>query len=176
MRRAELEHLIRAAADVSGDDQIVVIGSQAVLGEHPDAPAALLVSMEADLYPRTHPDRADLVDGAIGEGSMFREAFGYYAQGVGPETPAAPAGWQDRLVPIRNDNTRGATGWCMETHDLVLAKCVAGREKDWRFADAAVEAGLADLATLLARAQDLPLDDGPRGALIDEIRSRYRTG
>ncbi len=48
MTRAQLEHVIRAAAVISEDDEIVVIGSQAVLGQFPDAPADLTVSMEAD--------------------------------------------------------------------------------------------------------------------------------
>ena len=29
---------------------------------------------------------ADKIDGAIGEGSQFHQTYGYYAQGVGPET------------------------------------------------------------------------------------------
>ena len=51
MRIEQLEHLIRAAAEITGDE-IVVIGSQAILGALPDAPEALLESMEADLFPR----------------------------------------------------------------------------------------------------------------------------
>jgi hypothetical protein len=31
--------------------------------------------------------------GALGDGSPFHAAFGYYAHGVGPETAKAPAGW-----------------------------------------------------------------------------------
>ncbi len=57
MRRADLEHIIRASADISDDDEIIVIGSQAILGQHPDAPADLLVSVEADVYPKNHPER-----------------------------------------------------------------------------------------------------------------------
>jgi hypothetical protein len=48
-----------------------VIGSQAVLGEFPDAPAELLVSNEADVFPREHIERTDLIDSTIGEGSPF---------------------------------------------------------------------------------------------------------
>lgn len=44
MTRAQLEHVIRAAATISQDDEIVIIGSQAVLGQFPDAPEALTVS------------------------------------------------------------------------------------------------------------------------------------
>ena len=79
MRRSDLEHLIRAAGRIAGEHELIIIGSQPVLGQFPDAPIALLMSMEADLYPKTHPERADAVDGAIGEGSAFHETYGYYA-------------------------------------------------------------------------------------------------
>ncbi len=55
MTRAQLEHLLRAAAVIADDDEIVVIGSQAILGQFPDAPASMRVSNEADLFPHNHP-------------------------------------------------------------------------------------------------------------------------
>src|SRR5437763_6968638 len=131
MRRPELEHIIRAAAQVAGDSDIVIVGSQAILGQFPDAPDSMLVSREADVFPRNHPERSIEIDGALGDGSMFDATFGYYAHAVGPETAKAPTGWKDRLVPIKNESTGGATGWCLEAHDIVLSKCVAGRERDW---------------------------------------------
>lgn len=79
MRRSELEHLIRAAGRIAGERELVVIGSQAVLGQFPDAPVALLMSMEVDLYPLARPELADKVDGAIGESSRFHQTYGYYA-------------------------------------------------------------------------------------------------
>jgi hypothetical protein len=63
-----------------------------------------------DIYPLHRPDSADVIDGAIGEGSHFEDAFGYYAQGVGPETAVLPAGWQNRLVRVQSPATRGAVG------------------------------------------------------------------
>ena len=51
MNRAQLEHVIRAAATIAEDDEIVVIGSQAILGQFPDAPAELCVSVEAEGIP-----------------------------------------------------------------------------------------------------------------------------
>ena len=90
MTREQLEHLLRAAADIADDDTIVVIGSQAILGQFPDAPASMRVSMEADLWPLHHHERADLIEGAIGELSPFHQTFGHYAQGVGEETALAP--------------------------------------------------------------------------------------
>jgi hypothetical protein len=152
MTRSELEHLIRAAGAIADDREIVVIGSQSVLGQFPDAPPALLASMEADVYPRNHPERADLIDGAIGEGSHFHEQFGYYAQGVGETTATLPRGWSDRLVRVKNANTGGIEGLCLEVHDLAISKYVAGREKDLAFTAVLARHGMTRRETLLERA------------------------
>ena len=158
MRRSELEHLIRAAGDISGDHELVVIGSQAILGQFPDAPVALLASMEADIYPRAHPELADKVDGAIGEGSRFHQTHGYYAQGVGPKTATLPAGWRRRLVRVENENTGNAAGLCLEVHDLAISKYVAGREKDREFTRELARHGMTDRVTLLQRLAATKLD------------------
>lgn len=109
MRRAELEHLIRAAATIADDDEIVVIGSQPILGQFPEAPAELCRSMEADVWPRNHPERWELVDGSIGELSPFHEAFGYHALGVGPETAVLPEGWEERSIRVQTPHTSRST-------------------------------------------------------------------
>ncbi len=144
MKRAELEHIIRAAAAITNQRDIAVIGSQALLAQFPDAPATLLASMEADVYPIDRPDLSIQIDGAIGERSLFHETFGYYAHGVDETTATLPAGWRQRLVPIRNDNTGGATGWCLEVHDLALSKLAAGRDKDIEFVRVLIAQRLAD--------------------------------
>lgn len=169
MRRAELEHVIRAAAAVAEDEEIVVIGSQAILGQFPDAPASLLVSREADIYPRNHPERGDEIDGSLGDGSYFDSSYGYYAHAVGPETATLPAGWEGRLIEVRNPNTGGATGWCLEIHDLLLSKCVAGRERDWDFVGEALRHHLADAEELRHRAGELPLSTGEIEAVRETV-------
>lgn len=171
MTREQLEHVIRAAASIADDDELVIIGSQAVLGQYPHAPAALLVSNEADLYPKHHPERADLIDGAIGEGSEFHETFGYYAQGVGPTTAMLPPGWEDRLVPAFGPGTRGATGWCLEVHDLVVSKLLAGRDKDLRYAHHAARGGLVRVAELAARVASMELEPAVRALTVERIRA-----
>jgi hypothetical protein len=176
MKRRQLEHVIRAAADIADDEEIIVIGSQAILGQFPDAPQTLLVSVEADVFPKNRPDRADLIDGTIGEGSPFHATFGYYAQGVDERTAVLPSGWRDRLLPIRNANTRGATGWCLEVHDLVISKYVAGREKDLRFVREAVRHGLVGRDTLLARLAETPLDDARRERVAARIQHDFDAG
>ncbi len=143
MNRTQLEHIIRAAAGNADADDIVVVGSQSILGTFSEAPAEFLESMEADVFPRDRPQDSILIDGGIGELSPFHQTFGYYAHGVDETTATLPQGWRDRLVPIRNENTRGATGWCLEVHDLAVSKLVAGREKDLAFVAALFRHGLA---------------------------------
>lgn len=149
MRRDQLEHVIGAAANVTAEDEFVVIGSQAILGTYPDAPEPLLRSIEADIYPLQDPDKADEIDGALGDGSQFQRAYGYYAHGVGPETAKAPARWQERLVRVASG--RQPVALCLEPHDLVLAKCAAGRDRDWEFAREALTARLVEADELLTR-------------------------
>ena len=157
MTRDQLEHIIRAAAVIAEDDEIMIVGSQAILGKYPDAPESLRVSVEADVYPKNHPERADLIDGSIGELSPFHDTYGYYAQGVGPGTATLPSGWESRLIPIRSPNTRGSTGFCIEPHDLVLSKYVPFREKDEHFIREAISHGLIARALLEERLPSMPI-------------------
>ena len=67
MKKSELAHILRAACSITGDPNILVIGSQSILGKYPDAPASLRVSVEADVYPKNHPERVShgLIDRAV---------------------------------------------------------------------------------------------------------------
>lgn len=173
MTRGQLEHIIRAASTIADDDEIIIIGSQSVLGQFPDAPPELLVSNEADVYPKNHPERWDLIDGSIGELSPFHDTFGYYAQGVGEGTATLPDGWQSRLVPLRTPATRGATGLCLEVHDLVISKYVADREKDARFVRVAARHGLVVKERLLTLLSRTPLTDERRERIRRRIEGDF---
>ncbi len=171
MRRADLEHLIRAAATIADDDELIVVGSQAVLAQYPDAPEEMLRSDEADIYPKNKPERWELIDGSIGELSTFHDTFGYYAQGVEAGVATLPNGWEERLIPLSNAATRGATGLCLELHDLLISKYIANRDKDRRYCRAAANAGLASRATLGERLAHTHLDPAQR-ALVDSLIAR----
>lgn len=171
MTRQELEHLIRAAAAITNQYEIMVVGSQSILGAVPNAPEALLMSMEADVYPLHRPDLADLIDGAIGELSPFEERFGYYAQGVGPETAVLPAGWEGRVVKIQNENTDLKIGYCLEPHDLAASKLAAGRDKDWPFVEVMLQHGIVSPETLRDRLALLPISPGRRERLLRWVAS-----
>jgi hypothetical protein len=164
MQRTQLEHILRAAGAITGADSFVVIGSQAILGQFPDAPADLLISIEADLFSLGRPQDSDLIDGSIGEASPFHQTFGYYAHGVGEETAVLPEGWKDRLVKLSSPATGGATGLCLEVHDLAVSKLVAGRSKDLLFVQGLLHHMLASVDTLRERLSRTTLDVALRNA------------
>ncbi len=113
MTRAELELVIRVAADIADDKEIVVIGSQSILGQFPDAPASLRASVEADVFPKNRPERAD----------------------------------------------------------LMIAKAIAGRERDHEFVREVIRHGLVDCATVLERIERVPVDQPTR----DRVRTALKT-
>jgi hypothetical protein len=155
MQRSQLEHLIRAAAEITNEYEFVVIGSQSIVGAVDSPPVQCLLSMEADIYPLRNPELADLIDGAIGELSPFHQHFGYYAQGVGPRTAHLPRGWQQRLVRLQTAGTNGRVAYCLDPIDLFVSKACAAREKDAVFDRALLASGVVDLAAALRRAGEL---------------------
>lgn len=150
----------------------MIIGSQAIHGEIVDPPDELLQSMEVDMYPLADPDRADDIDGALGDGSWFEYTNGYFAHGVGPTTAKAPAGWMERLVRVDVEPLvpgRKPVAYCMERHDMILAKLVRGEQRDVDYARVAVRAGLVNAAVLQTRIDDLPVDAAVRSHVKDIV-------
>lgn len=182
MTRDQLEHLLRASANVLNDlnktagkkREIVVVGSQSVLGQYPDAPPELLRSMEADMYPLASPDQADAIDGALGELSAFHATHGMYAQGVGPNTAVLPKGWEDRVVRIDTAASSPGIGLCLDVHDLAMSKYVAGRNKDIEFTAELAHQGLTNRVTLLERLAFTEITPTLRKMVTQRIASHFR--
>jgi hypothetical protein len=112
------------------------------------APEELRMSRELDLYPALHPEKADLIDGAIGAMSSFDQTFGYHADGVGPETAVMPDDWRTRE---QLHYVGDVTVICPEVHDLAVSKCVAGRDKDADFVRALIKHRMIELPVMLQR-------------------------
>lgn len=125
MRREHLAHLLRAASRVVDRRDLLVVGSQSVLGIWDEAalPEAAIVSLEADLAVFDDPDGelADRISGAIGELSSFDQSFGYHADGVGLETAILPAGWQERLMSSTL-RTRSPVAVCVWSRTTALPR------------------------------------------------------
>ena len=169
MNRLQLEHIIRAAGSIADDHEIIVLGSSSVFAQFPDLPHEFVLSVEADVFPRNRTSMVDTIDGCIGELSPFHESFGYYAHGVSKETAGnLPEDWDKRLIPIKNENTGGVTGWCLEIHDLVAGKYVSGREKDLEFNALMIGHSMVKRDILLKRVDDLRIAE----ELKEEIRQR----
>lgn len=169
MNRRQVEHILRAAGAITGHQEWVIVGSQAILGAVPDAPGEITVSEELDLFAPGDEHASDLIDGSIGERSPFHETFGYYAHGVGAETATLPARWRDRAVVIRTEDTAGVSGICPHPSDLAVSKLAAWREKDREF-----------IAALLRHRITTPLEIEERLSELDEatasqIRPRLRS-
>ena len=171
MKRKQFDHTIRAAGAILATDQVLVIGSQAIHGstdiEIPEAER----SIEVDIAALKDPDgaKADLIDGSIGELSIFQETFGYYAQGVTPDTAVLPAGWRNRLVVYESPSTNGVKALCLEIHDLWISKAIANREKDRDFCVALLERKLVHRETLLARLKKVRGLDPQSKRLLSEV-------
>ena len=95
MKRDQLEHVLRAAADVTKELEFLVIGSAAILATHDDEalPAAATRSDEADIAPFRDPDESKgvRIEIALGRGSRFFETYQYSADAVDFTTAKAPA-------------------------------------------------------------------------------------
>jgi hypothetical protein len=149
MRRDQLEHAIRTACQIIGMPEVIVVGSQSILGSFREdqLPADATMSVEIDILPiaddNAETERlADLIEGVAGEFSPFEELQGFSIDGVVLSTSALPTGWRGRLVKVQNANTATPdgepqyTGWCLDKEDLCVAKPCAFLEKtrtsSWR--------------------------------------------
>lgn len=169
MRRDQLEHAIRAACQIVGTTEVIVVGSQAILGTYreDELPPEATMSAEVDVLPvaanQAAVERhADLIAGVAGELSPFEDLHGFSIDGVDLGTSVLPDGWRGRLVAVRSANTTGPggspqfTGWCLDKEDLCVAKLCANREKDHNFVSALLEAGLVDIAVITERLRAVP--------------------
>lgn len=169
MRRDQLEHAIRTACQIIDRPEVVVIGSQAILGSFTESqlPAEATMSVEIDILPFTDNAEeasrlADLIEGVAGEWSPFEEQHGFSIDGVDLTTAILPEGWRDRLVKVQNANTAAPSGqpryigWCLDKEDVCVAKLCAFREKDQNFVAALIDAGLIDPELVAQRLTSVP--------------------
>jgi hypothetical protein len=112
------------------------------------------VRAETDEEIRAH---AAALTGVAGEWSLFDETHGFHIDGVDAATAILPRGWETRLVAVANDQTENVatgvrfTGWCLDPHDLCVAKLCAHRDKDRAFVLALIRHGLVSPEGLLER-------------------------
>jgi hypothetical protein len=169
MRRDQLEHAIRTACQIIQKPDVIVVGSQAILGTYDESqlPPEATMSIEVDILPIADTNEetahlADLIEGVAGELSPFEQLHGFSIDGVDLETALLPDGWRRRLVKVQNANTAAPsgkprfTGWCLDKEDLCVAKLAAFREKDRNFVRALLDAGLVNAGVIASRLLTIP--------------------
>jgi hypothetical protein len=172
--REELEHAIRAACDLAQDTEVFVFGSQAILGQYPDAPAPLRQSAEADIAPKHAINKLDVIDAILGEDSTFHSTHGFYVHAVPVEAAVLPKGWDRRAIKVQNANTRQFIGWCMEAHDLAASKLVAFREKDRDFVRVLLVERRVKPRKLVLRLHQLPGEAATKQRLAQWVERTVR--
>ncbi|WP_082812875.1 DUF6036 family nucleotidyltransferase [Cellulomonas timonensis] len=176
MKRSDLSHLLRAASTIANDREVVIVGSQSILGSYDedDLPDEAVGSIEADVsfFGPDAEEKALAVDGAIGEDSAFHQMYGYYAQGVEIDgLVVLPDGWRERIVVWQSYSSEPARAHCLEPHDLAVSKLAAFRAKDLDFVHALMTHGLLSAETLVQRLEMTTLPPAHRRRLVAWVRS-----
>lgn len=132
MRLEALKHLARVALEMTGPgSDLLVVGSSSLLGSFPelgDESGPLGASYDADVVPRPFSEEiGTMLHEALGEDRRFHLLHGYCLDVLRPKIGEQfPVGWEERLVEIPElPRVR-----CLDPHDLAVAKCRTGREKD----------------------------------------------
>jgi len=118
---------------------------------------------------------SDLIDGSIGQDSRFHSTFGYYADGVSPETSKMPLDWAKRANRYESPECPGVLAILPEENDIALAKLVAWREKDIGWLKDGIAAGVLSLEKMSSRLPSMPaLDLGQGMPDRDTLKSRLQ--
>jgi hypothetical protein len=168
MQRNKVDHALRAAAGVTGHDVFVLIGSAALIARiKGPTPASMLMTQEVDIYAfdvENVEELSDLIDGSIGQNSPFHTSFGFFADGVSPETAKMPSDWMGRATKYSSPACPGVTAIVPEENDLALAKLVAWREKDIDWLREGVVHRILSLDKMQSRLDRMPRGDPASGA------------
>ncbi|MDO8377422.1 DUF6036 family nucleotidyltransferase [Phenylobacterium sp.] len=158
-----VNHILRAAGEVTGQTRFVLIGSAAVIAWRRVVPVEMAMTREVDLFAYDVEDVdgvSEELDGSLGQGSNFDNTFGYYCDGVGAETAILPTDWLDRAMEYRTPEAPGITAIVPEPEDIALAKLCAWRPKDISWLVAAARGAIIKLDVMRARLQHMPARAG----------------
>lgn len=179
MDLSQLEILFEEARKLSGHTEFVVVGSLCALGvvQRGPVPSRMLMSIDVDCYTRQDPGRVFELQQALGEGSPFEAAHGYYLDPISPNLPTLPAQWEYRLirVPLKN----GLMIYFLDPNDAAVSKYARGEARDREWLQAGLAAGLLSTPIIESRLRDTTfLDDEEReralGAFADDKSTSRR--
>ena len=172
MKKRHVDHVLRAAAEITGERQFIIVGSQALHGKFPDAPDSVVRSAEIDLVSKKKASRTEWLN-RLGQDSPFHEQFGYYADPVDETTATLPRGWKSRLVSLPEGDTGGVRGLCLDPHDLAISKYVARREKDLQFTRELARRGYTARRKLLELLMTTPVPADVKARMKQDIERDF---
>jgi hypothetical protein len=157
----DLFRAARAVAEHFQADRVIIVGSQAILLDWPDAPEMLKNTPEIDIYPENnraweaaHPgmEASEEISALFGTMSQFEDTFGFYLDGVDERTAQLPHDWMDRARTAAIDvYGRSVTIVCPAIEDVAVSKLLRFAEKDLDFVKACVVAGRLSVDAVLSR-------------------------
>ena len=179
MNIGSINHILRSAAAITRHRTFVIVGSAAVIaGLRENIPLGMTQTAEVDIYAFEAPNVEELsvlIDGSIGQDSQFHSTFGYYADGVSPETSKMPSDWLGRATRYESPESPGVLALVPEENDIALAKLVAWREKDIHWLKDGVAAEVLSLEKMSTRLSLMPAADPHRGMpTLQILKDRMR--
>lgn len=177
MDLSQLEILFEEARKLSGHSEFVVVGSLCVLGvvQRGRVPSRMLMSIDVDCYTRQDPARVFELQQALGEGSPFEAAHGYYLDPISPNLPTLPAQWEYRLirVPLKT----GLMIYFLDPNDAAVSKYARGEARDREWLQAGLAAGLLSAPIIESRLRDTTfLDEEERERAVGAFADDKSTG
>ena len=153
--------LVAAIRDTGFDQRLILFGSSSALASFPDLGTAddslVRLSRDADFVLEPWDDSVALqIHERVGARKSFDVEHGFYADIVRPMAfENFPPGWNDRLVGLE-----GCPGvFCLEPHDMAVAKCFPARLKDRQLLVALMLAGRLDPHIMQERLSSMPLTE-----------------
>ena len=177
MTKVKLEIMLRKAGVIARDLDFFLFGSQSLRAICPSYPKDFPKTLEADLYPRHHPQAWVLLREQMGRGSKFYRKHGVFLDCVDPGLATLPERWTARLIPFRTPRTGGVTAWCLDPQDLFAAKLAVWRAKDQQFLRAMLRHKFARPNIVRVRVAELPVGDAHKTemlAALDQLVAEHR--
>lgn len=159
MELANLRTLFDEARRLTGHLRYVVVGSLSILGivKGVEIPERMLVSIDVDCYTPDDPGRVFELADALGQGSAFEAANGFYLDPISPALPTLPENWLHRLVAV--DLGGGIVAQFLDPNDAAVSKYARGEPRDREWIRAGIAAGLVNCAIVAARFRETTFFD-----------------
>lgn len=153
--------LVSAIREAGCHRELILFGSASALASYPDLgtaeDSAVRHSRDADFVLDPWEDgMARQIHEQVGAGKSFDIAHGFYADIIRPMAyENFPPGWRDRLVPLE-----GCAGvFCLEPHNMAVAKCFPARKKDHDLLAALIGAGRLSPPVMKERLSSMDLTE-----------------